>query len=152
VPKFCCVQQDLCCPMVKAWQEQSPVIREHHIFQKPAGVARAILRGNPTRTYPYAYNIVNRWGGDFVMVTQSEIMEARTMIQDLEGIPACANSACTIAALKKMLSAGRIDKEEVVLANITGRERDETHFTLTPADVIVWPEDQWRRQPETNSP
>lgn len=144
MPKFCCVQQDLCSPMVKAWQDNSPVIREHHIFHRPSGIARAILRGNPTRTYPFIYNIIKRWGGDFVMVTQSEILEARQMIWEMEGIPACANSACTIAALKKMLAQGHIDREEVVLANLTGRERDDTHSTLSPDDVIVWEEDQWR--------
>ena len=154
VPKFCCVQQDLCSPMVNAWQEHSPVIRPHHIVHKPAGIARAILRGNPTRTYPYAYNIVKQCGGAFVLVTQDEIRQARTMIWELEGIPACANSACTIAALKKMLAAGSIDKEEVVLINITGRERDDTHLSLSPADVTVWPEDRWRRssaQPESDA-
>ncbi len=154
VPKFCCVQQDQCSPMVNAWQEQSPLIREHHIVHRPSGVARAILRGNPTRTYPQTYRIVKQCGGEFVMVTQSEILEARRLIWDLEGIPACANSACTIAALKKMLAGGQIDNEEVILANITGRERDDTHFSLAPADVVVWQEDQWRQPvkwPESGS-
>jgi threonine synthase len=132
--------------MVKAWQEDSPVIQERHIFHRPAGIARAILRGNPTRTYPFIYPIVKRFGGEFVVVTQEEILAAQKMLWNLEGIAACANSACTLAALKKLLENGQIGKGEVVLANLTGRERDDSHFPYMPTNIITWKESQWRQK------
>lgn len=145
IPKFCCVQQETCSPMVAAWEEKSPVILEHHIFHKPTGIARAILRGNPSRTYPYMQAIIKKHGGEFVKVSEEEILSAQKLIVELEGIPACPNSACTIAALIKLLNQGVIDKDEVILVNITGSDRKQPEFPPYPTDAIVYKEEEWRK-------
>jgi threonine synthase len=146
IPKFCCVQQDLCSPMVKAWEEKSSIIEKHHIFEKPSGLAKAILRGNPQRSYPYIYNIVKETGGEFVMVTQKEIIEAQELVLKTEKIDICPTSACTIAALKKMLGNGVVKREEVVLVNLTGRERADTSFPKGKSDIKPIKESMWRRE------
>jgi threonine synthase len=51
----------------------------------PAGIAEAILRGDPSRVYPYVKAIVVESGGDFVAVTEDEIREARRVTEELEG-------------------------------------------------------------------
>jgi threonine synthase len=52
LPRLLCVQQETCCPMVRAWQAGSETIRPQDIVHKPEGIAKAILRGDPSRAYP----------------------------------------------------------------------------------------------------
>src|SRR5204862_5885081 len=51
-PALLCVQQETCAPMVGAWEDGSETIRPEHIVERPTGIAKPILRGNPSRAYP----------------------------------------------------------------------------------------------------
>ena len=60
LPRLLCVQQETCCPMVRAFEEGASEIDERHIVQSPTGIAKAILRGTPAvaiRTYTNACGI-----------------------------------------------------------------------------------------------
>ncbi|GAB4202921.1 MAG: hypothetical protein Fur006_56820 [Coleofasciculaceae cyanobacterium] len=41
--------------MVRAFEEGSPTIKPHHIVHNPTGIAKVILRGDPSACYPYVY-------------------------------------------------------------------------------------------------
>jgi threonine synthase len=124
LPHLLCVQQETCAPMVRAFEDDSPCIRPQHIVEKPHGIASAILRGNPSKAYPYIRGIVLESNGTFTSVSEKEIRDARTMTEQLEGIPACFTSSVAVAGLAKLVQAGRVSRHSTVVINITGSDRD----------------------------
>jgi threonine synthase len=126
--------------MVQSWRAGSPETRPQDVVDEPVGIAEAILRGNPTNTYPHLYRVVRESGGTFESVTDDEIREAQRMLFELEGIDACESASTTIAAIKKMSAAGELRRDEVVFVNVTGAHRSEEvtpheYLTMTKAEV-----------------
>jgi threonine synthase len=132
LPRLLCAQQETCCPMVKAYEADSEVIRPQDVFQRPTGIAEAILRGDPTRVYPHVRRIVVESGGTFVAVTEAEIREARRMVEELEGLAPCFNSAVAVASLVKLARQGKVPSRDTYLVNLTGGERPQYE---TPQNV-----------------
>lgn len=119
LPRIVCVQQESCCPMVKAFEEGSPVIKRHHIVPNPGGIAKAILLGDPSDCYPYVYEMVQESGGTFARVSEIEIREAQARLAEIEGVHCGYTAATTVAALIRMASQGAIRADETVLLNLT---------------------------------
>jgi threonine synthase len=128
LPRLVCVQEATCAPMVAAFRDGSETIREHHIVKNPTGIAEAIQKGDPSDSYGYIRDIVTRTRGSFEAVTADEIRTARAEIFEYEGIPACNSSATTIAALKQMIEARTVQRDERILAMITGSDRPRTVY------------------------
>lgn len=146
IPKLCCVQQDSCAPMVHAWNEKSPYIKKNHIVNNPTGLAKAILRGNPSKSYPYIYNIVDKSGGSIEKVTQKEILFAKELVLKTENIDICSTSACTIAALKNLIDRNIISRTEVVVINLTGRDRKPNSLQNSSPYIYKIKESMWRKK------
>jgi threonine synthase len=123
LPGLLCVQQETCAPMVAAWREGAEKIEPHHVVQNPVGIAQAILRGNPTRSYPPVREIVLESGGTFTSVSEREIREARETVEDLEGIRPCFSASTALAGLIKQVRAKEFPVNESVLVNLTGSDR-----------------------------
>jgi len=119
LPRLVCVQQESCCPMVKAFDEGSAEIKDHHVFHNPTGIAKAILRGNPSGCYPYVYSIVRDSGGTMASVSEAEILTARARVRELEDVDAGYCGAATIAAVTALARRGAIGQSETVLLNMT---------------------------------
>jgi threonine synthase len=132
LPKLLCIQQETCAPMVHAFSEGSATIEQNHIVPMPVGIASAILRGNPTRAYPYIRRIVLESGGGFVCVNEKKIREARLMTEELEGISPCFSASAAIAGLFKQVRSDDFPRQETVLVNLTGADRKEAS---PPANV-----------------
>jgi threonine synthase len=126
MPKTLCVQQASCAPMVHAHAEGSPTIEPRHVVQNPSGIAEAILRGDPSRAYPYVRRIVIDSGGGLVAVSEQEIREARSMVEELEGLSPCFSSATAVAGVIKQVRAGNFPLDETVLINLTGADRPDS--------------------------
>jgi threonine synthase len=122
-PRLLCVQQESCAPMARAFQDNSPVIRVHDVVARPNGIAEAILRGNPTRVYPYVRAIVNESRGALVMAGEAEIRQARRMVEDLEGLSPCFTASTAVAGLVRQAREGRVPRGDTVLVNLTGADR-----------------------------
>jgi threonine synthase len=136
LPRLACVQQESCAPMVHSWKAGSIHTRPQDIVREPTGIAEAILRGNPTHTYPHLREVVAQSGGTFEAVTEAEILSARRMLLELEGIDACASSATTIAAVRRMAVGAELRRDDVIFVNITGGMRTEE---VTPREyVTLW--------------
>ncbi len=133
LPRLMCVQQNSCSPMAAAWMENEENIQEKHIVHHPNGLAKAILRGNPSRVYPYMRKIVNESKGSFVAVSDEEIMEAKKLIFELEGIDICYSSATAVAGLIQSVRKNEIDKNDRFLINLTGSDRKNGNV---PEDAI----------------
>jgi len=139
LPRLACVQQESCAPMVKSWKAGSSVTRPEDVVDEPVGIAEAILRGNPTNTYPHLQEVVRQSGGTFETVTNDEIREAQKMILELEGIEACESAATTVAAARKMAAANELRRDDVVFINITGAHREEQ---VTPREYVTLTRDE----------
>ncbi|MCY3018303.1 MAG: pyridoxal-phosphate dependent enzyme [Planctomycetota bacterium] len=123
IPRLLCVQQDTCCPMAKAFQAGSDTIRPQDIFPRPTGIAQAILRGDPSRVYPYVRRIVKENGGTIVAVDQARIVAARQMVRQLEGIDICYTSATAVAGLIAQVEQELVPRQDTVLVTLTGADR-----------------------------
>lgn len=123
LPRLLCMQQDSCAPMARAWSEESDRISDRHIVRNPSGIAEAILRGDPTRVYPYVRKIVTESGGCITAISEEEIRRMRQLLLDEEGVDACFSASTALAGLIKAAFAGVVSREETILVNLTGRDR-----------------------------
>jgi len=126
VPKLLCAQQETCAPLVQAYKEGCAAIEPRHVVPRPHGIAEAILRGDPSRVYPYVKAIVVESGGDFVSVTEGKIREARALTEELEGVSPCFSAATAVAGLIKQIEGGNFPREDTILVNLTGGDRPRT--------------------------
>ncbi len=133
LPRLLCAQQESCCPMVRAWEEGAEMIGPQHIVHNPEGIAKAILRGNPSRVYPYMRKIVTQSRGGFLAASEAEIRSARDLVGDLEGIDICFSAATAVAALVRAARSGLVAPDARILVNLTGSDRV---YDSVPEDVI----------------
>jgi threonine synthase len=133
LPRLLCAQQESCSPMVRAWQDGSETIQPRHIVENPTGIAKAILRGDPSRVYPYMRAIVKESDGAFLSASEAEIREARKLVLELEGIDICFSASTAVAAIIKSARKNLITKNDRILINLTGRDRTSKDI---PQDVI----------------
>ncbi len=122
-PRLLCVQQETCAPMVRAFLDGSPVIRPGDVVRHPTGIAEAILRGDPTKAYPHVREIVLESGGTFVAVSETEIREARCMVEELEGISPCFSASAALAGVIRLVRRGEFPRSDTVMVNLTGSDR-----------------------------
>lgn len=134
LPRLLCVQQETCSPMVRAYREGSTEIKPQHVVHKPEGIAEAILRGDPTRAYPHVRRFVVDSDGEFESVSETEIREARKMVEELEGLTPCFSASTAVAGLIKQLRAGRFPVDDRVMVNLTGGDRTDR----TMSDRVRW--------------
>jgi threonine synthase len=134
LPRLLCVQQETCAPMVRAFEAGSEVIRPQDIVERPVGIASAILRGDPSRVYPYVRKIVLESEGTFTAVSESEIREACKMVEELEGIQPCFTASSAVAGVVKLAQSGRIPSAHTVMINLTGGDRPPQ----PPARHVHW--------------
>src|SRR5918998_3106179 len=85
---------------------------------------KVVLRGNPEKVYPYVRQIVNESNGAFAAVSESEIRETRSMVEEMEGLSPCFTSSAALAGMIRMLRKGALPPTDTVLVNLTGRDRE----------------------------
>jgi len=148
VPRLLCCQQESCSPMATAWSEDSETIKSHHVVQRPSGIAKAILRGDPTKAYPFIRKIVKESEGEILAVSEAKIREARQMVNDLEGIDPCFSASTAIAGLIKAVQDGYVPPEDTVLINLTGSDREVKDDGEEPGDIrwLYRTEDGWKAE------
>ncbi len=123
LPRLLCVQQETCAPMARAFAAGCETLKTEHIVARPTGIAEAILRGDPRRAYPRVRRIVLESGGDFVIVSEAEIRQARHMVEVSEGVSPCFSASAAIAGLIKLVRNDALSRNSVVVVNLTGRDR-----------------------------
>lgn len=146
LPRLLCVQQDTCAPMARAFAIGSPTIRPEHLVPRPTGIAEGILRGNPTRAYPYVRRIVIESGGVFVIVNEAEIREARERMEQCEGVSPCFSSSAAVAGLMKLARDDGFSRDSVVVVNLTGGDRPDSQQSSN-IEWIPRTSDGWMAQP-----
>jgi len=116
IPRLIIVQSSGCAPLVKAYNEKEPEVRE--AWKN----ARTIASGLNV-PYPYASYLVLRamkeTKGVAIAVHDEEIISSMKTVFKM-GLYACPEAASTLAALNKLKNEGAINPDEKILMYLTG--------------------------------
>lgn len=123
VPSFMAVQQASCSPMAQAFAEDADQIAPRHVVRDPKGLAYAILRGDPTGTYPYIRDLCLTSGGRILAAGEERIRHARRVLAETVGVDVCFASSTAFAGVLEAAEAGLLASDSVVLVNLTGADR-----------------------------
>lgn len=124
LPRLIGCQQLSCAPMANAFAENVAEIQARHIIDRPSGIAEAILRGNPSQTFPYIRYITKDTGGAILAVSEQSIREAKLKLLEYEGIDVCYSAATSLATAIRMREEQQICADAPVLVNLTGGIRE----------------------------
>ncbi len=113
--RFSGAQAEGCSPIYEAFKEGRDFIKP----VKPNTIAKSIAIGNPADGI-YAVEIANQTNGNIEAVSDPEIVEGMKLLAETEGIFTETAGGTTIAVLKKLVEAGKINPDETTVAYITG--------------------------------
>lgn len=113
LPKMVGVQPEGSSAIIKALLKKEPM------SAKPSTKALALLVKEPIQS-GLAIRAIKESNGSALTVSDGEIFTAELQIAKHEGIFAEPSSSAEIAALKKLVKEGRINKDESVVCPITG--------------------------------
>ncbi|MEM3507016.1 MAG: threonine synthase [Candidatus Bathyarchaeia archaeon] len=127
-PKIAAIQSEGCAPLVRAFKKGvSPF--EIEPWESPKTVATGLMDPFP-------------WDGDAALlaireskgiaetVSDSEILEAQKLLAKIEGIFAEPSGVTSLAGLIKLLDLGVIDRNEVIVVEITGSGLKDPEIAL----------------------
>jgi threonine synthase len=114
-PRMIGAQAEGCAPVVHAARAGTLDVQP----VRPDTIAKSLAIGNPADGY-YALKIVQQTDGALEAVSDPEIVEGIRLLARTEGIFAETAGGVTVGVLKKLVAAGKIDADELVVAYITG--------------------------------
>ncbi len=145
VPAIAAIQAAGCAPMVNAWKQN---LDEAAPVTNPKTHIETLATGTPGRTYSLFRKIFKEDGGVFESVTDEESYRAMHMLAKMEGISAEPAAAVAFAGTFKLIHAGVIKPDDVVVINCTGH--------TMPAEPLVlgsgWARNIEIPQTEENKP
>ncbi|HCF30161.1 MAG TPA: threonine synthase [Cyanobacteria bacterium UBA11049] len=113
--RFSGAQAEGCSPIASAYREGRDFIKP----VKPSTIAKSIAIGNPADGV-YALDVARKTNGNIESVNDAEIVEGIKLLAETEGIFTETAGGTTIAVLKKLVEAGKINPDESTVAYITG--------------------------------
>ena len=125
LPRMVIVQAEGANPLARMWRSGSEALEP---VDEPETAATAIRIGNP-RSWKKALRAVEQTNGLVMDVSDEEITEAKMMI-GRDGIGCEPASATTLAALRKLSEQRKIDRDDSVVAILTGHALKDTDFIL----------------------
>lgn len=117
MPKLGIIQAEGCAPMVNSFQAGLEVA-------EPVAVPRThiatLSTGQPGRVYGFLRQHILKYGGTMESVSDQEAFRAMHVSAKMEGLAIEPASAVAFAGLFKMVRAGMIAPDDVVVLNATG--------------------------------
>ena len=117
LPAFGVVQSTGCAPMVEAFERGQRVATP---VEKSSTIIATLATGSPGRAYEILYDYVQENGGHFVSATDEEAFNAIRVLARNEGISVEPATGVMFAGVFKMVRAGVIKPDDVVVLNCSG--------------------------------
>ena len=119
-----------CSPIISAWDAGTLNVRP----VRPNTIAKSLAIGNPADGF-YALQVMAETGGAGVAVDDEDVVAGIKLLAETEGIFAETAGGVTISGLKRLAESGKVEKDEVVVAFITGaglKTQEAVTETLAP--------------------
>lgn len=128
IPKMGMIQVEGCAPMVHAWHQN----RDQAVaIQSPRTLIATLATGDPGRSYTLLRSkMKNASGGSFESVSDDEAYRAMHLLAKMEGLSVEPAAAVAFAGLVKMVRAGTVKHDDVVVINCSG------HTMSVDSDVL----------------
>ena len=134
-PKMVIVQAEGANPLSRMWSSGEASLTP---VTHPETVATAIRIGNP-RSWRKALRGVELTGGHVMDVTDEEIGAAKTLIGQ-DGIGCEPASATTLAGIRKLRDAGKLERDASLVAILTGHALKDTDYIIKHQNQTEVPE------------
>jgi len=116
-PKLVAAQSEAAAPIVAAFEKGSTKVEA--VLARET-IAESIQVGNPVSLGWRALASLRESGGTAVALSDREILEAQVVLARLAGVFAEPAAATSVAAAKKLRDRGVIDRDDIVVCNLTG--------------------------------
>jgi threonine synthase len=117
-PKVGLIQSEGCAPMVHAWRQGKDTAIP---VKSPHTLIATLATGDPGRTYTQIYKkMAEAQSGIIESVTDEEAFRAMHFLAKMEGLSIEPAAAVAFAGLVKLVRAGKIRPDEVVVVNCSG--------------------------------
>ena len=117
LPKLACIQASGCAPMVHSFEKGLEVAEP---VTNPQTLITTVATGYPGLAYTYLRQVILENGGVFDAVPDDEAFRAMHVMAKMDGISMEPAAGLAFAGLFKMVSAGIIKPDDVVVVNCSG--------------------------------
>ncbi len=133
-------------PMYNAWRVDSREMLPYDEYNARRDVEIIDAKVLSNRKPPYGivgglYDALKATNGEILIATNAQARKAKELFKRLEGIDIYSASAVATASLIKAVKEGKVERDAVVMLNITGggeelRQRGKTLWHLEPTHVF----------------
>jgi threonine synthase len=128
IPKMGLIQVEGCAPMVHAWHQKKDTAVP---VNSPKTVIATLATGDPGRSYTLLRSKMKATsGGAFESVSDEEAYRAMHLLAKMEGLSVEPAAAVAFAGLVKMVRAGTVKHDDLVVINCSG------HTMSVDSDVV----------------
>ncbi len=117
LPKLACIQAAGCAPMVNSFANGLEVAEP---VRNPQTLITTVATGYPGQAYTFLRKVILEHGGAFEAVSDDEAFRAMHVMAKMDGISMEPASGLAFAGLFKMVSAGTVKPQDVVVVNCSG--------------------------------
>ncbi|HEV2493607.1 MAG TPA: threonine synthase [Terriglobia bacterium] len=146
VPRVVVVQAAGANPFYRTIAANSPELIP---VETPSTEATAIRIGRPAN-WKKARRVLEWTGGLCESVTDEEIFEAKTVLAE-DGVGCEPASAATIAGVRKLCRAGKIERHADVVAVLTGNQLKDTEYVMRHRSEVQESSQRLRVEPDLDA-
>jgi threonine synthase len=117
LPKLACIQAEGCAPMVNSFKKGLAVAEP---VTTPQTLITTVATGYPGLAYGYLRQVILDHGGAFEAASDAESFRAMHVMAKMDGISMEPAAGLAFAGLFKLIGAGTIRADEVVVVNCSG--------------------------------
>ena len=117
VPALACIQADGCAPMANAFRRNLEVAEP---VRTPRTHIATLATGSPGRAYQILRRYIQTYGGQIDSVSDEEAYRAVHVLAKMEGLSMEPAAGVAFAGLIKLVRAGVIGPDDVVVVNCSG--------------------------------